>query len=254
MPFTFSHPAIILPLSGLKKKLFSLTGLIAGSMVPDFEFLLRLRDTDDFAHAWPGIFLFGLPFSILLSFVFHLVIRNPLILHLPAGTRQRFTILLSFNWKKYFRKNIAQFFMSVMLGIGSHIFVDAFTHADGIFVLGNAFFNKELFTVMKYNVPVYFILQLLTSLVGAVYILWYVSKMKRGTDIYDIKIDYYGYWISLVLVGALILLMRLLVYPQYLSADDIINAIVGSYVFSLMIVSVFYTSYANKRKEKKAPR
>lgn len=41
MPFTFSHPAIILPLSYLPKKWFSLTGLIIGSLIPDFEYLLE---------------------------------------------------------------------------------------------------------------------------------------------------------------------------------------------------------------------
>ncbi|WP_262496247.1 DUF4184 family protein [Flavobacterium piscis] len=38
MPFTFSHPAIILPLKYLPKNWISLTGLIIGSLTPDFEY------------------------------------------------------------------------------------------------------------------------------------------------------------------------------------------------------------------------
>ncbi|WP_240482010.1 DUF4184 family protein [Flavobacterium psychrophilum] len=38
MPFTFSHPAIILPLRYLPRQWFSLTGLIIGSLTPDFEY------------------------------------------------------------------------------------------------------------------------------------------------------------------------------------------------------------------------
>ena len=37
MPFTFSYPAIVLPLTYLPRRWFSLTGLIIGSLTPDFE-------------------------------------------------------------------------------------------------------------------------------------------------------------------------------------------------------------------------
>ncbi len=216
-------------------------------MVPDFEFLLRLRDTVDYAHTWPGMVLYGLPFSVLLSFVFHLLVRNPLILHLPLPIQQRFTWLLTFRWKKHFRKHVPVFFISVMLGIGSHLLLDAFTHADGLFVFGNDFFNRELFTVAAYNVPVYFLLQLLGSLLGAAYIAWYVCRMPGG-ELVQVKRDYYGYWISLVLLGILLFVARLFVYPQYRSADDIINAFFGCFIYALLLVSVYFTHYARKIK------
>ena len=38
MPFTFSHPAIILPLAKINAKYISLTALVAGSMAPDSDF------------------------------------------------------------------------------------------------------------------------------------------------------------------------------------------------------------------------
>ncbi|SEF46838.1 protein of unknown function [Flavobacterium urumqiense] len=41
MPFTFSHPAIILPF--LKNKKLSATALIIGSMSPDFEYFFRMK-------------------------------------------------------------------------------------------------------------------------------------------------------------------------------------------------------------------
>jgi hypothetical protein len=42
MPFTFAHPAIVLPLKHLPKRWYSLTGLIIGSMTPDFEYFIRM--------------------------------------------------------------------------------------------------------------------------------------------------------------------------------------------------------------------
>ncbi|WP_434297574.1 DUF4184 family protein [Clostridium sporogenes] len=42
MPFTFSHPAIVLHLEKKWNKYFSFTALILGSMSPDFEYFIYL--------------------------------------------------------------------------------------------------------------------------------------------------------------------------------------------------------------------
>ena len=53
MPFTFSHPAVILPATYLDKKYYCLSALIIGSMTPDFEYFIRMRDfsaRENFTH------------------------------------------------------------------------------------------------------------------------------------------------------------------------------------------------------------
>ena len=47
MPFTFSHPAIVLPLVRKSGHWFSATGLIIGSLTPDFEYFMRMRIVDN---------------------------------------------------------------------------------------------------------------------------------------------------------------------------------------------------------------
>lgn len=240
MPFTFSHPAIILPLGNQKLRLFSLSGLIAGSIVPDVEFLFRLRETDCFAHDWPWVFIFNIPVAILLTFVFHLLIRNSFIIHLPKSIRQRFTDLLYFNWKKYFTKNIAKIIFSILIGIASHLLLDALTHKEGRIVLMHPFFRQQ-WTYNQYYITVYYFLQLLLSLLGAIYIVWVVAKMKKGSDVYlDKKINSIAYWLTLLLVGALLFVFRLYALASYGSTDDLIIAFVGCYVYALILVSVYY--------------
>jgi len=46
MPFTFSHPAIVLPLATLRRQWISATGLIIGSITPDFEYFIRMKNTE----------------------------------------------------------------------------------------------------------------------------------------------------------------------------------------------------------------
>lgn len=42
MPFTFAHPATVLPFAKKHSKHISVTALILGSMAPDFEYFCTL--------------------------------------------------------------------------------------------------------------------------------------------------------------------------------------------------------------------
>lgn len=105
MPFTFSHPAIVLPLTYLPKKWYSLTGLVIGSIAPDFEYFIRIKVQSNYSHTWFGLFYFNLPLGIILAFIFHNIVRNTLIQNTPIFLQQRFNKVISFQWNNYFKKN-----------------------------------------------------------------------------------------------------------------------------------------------------
>jgi hypothetical protein len=56
MPFTFAHPAVVLPGGYLPKQWLSLTGLVVGSRTPDFEYFFRWRVLSLYSHTLAGIF------------------------------------------------------------------------------------------------------------------------------------------------------------------------------------------------------
>jgi len=247
MPFTFSHPAIILPLTSVKKWPFSFTGLVVGSIVPDFEFLFRLRETEIFAHTPVGIIVFDLPFAIILSFVFHGIIRNTLILNLPIPLQQRLYPFTAFNWNVYFKRHVLNFFISVAIGLGSHFFLDAFTHAYGVFVT-NTILLRTTVQVLFYTIPVYYILQLLLSLCGAMYIGWFVFTIKK-VAVAQAQNNPLRYWLLIWFIGIVFFILRLYVYPQYQSVNDIIIAFFGCLVYALLLVSLYYHRYTKKTKK-----
>src|SRR5687768_8866206 len=142
MSFTFSHPALILPLTFLPKRWYSLTGLIAGSITPDFEYFIRMRMKSEYSHTIPGLFWFDLPLGILLAFIFHLMVRNSLFENLPVIIKSRVFKFRQFNWVKYFIRNWPVVILSVLIGAGSHIFWDSFTHTGGYFVKEVPVFSK----------------------------------------------------------------------------------------------------------------
>jgi hypothetical protein len=238
MPFTFSHPAAVLPFCKAKKIPVSVTGLIIGSMVPDFEFLFLLRESDYVGHLWPGILLFNIPAAVAAAFIFHCLIRNSLILHLPQFLKQRFAGFLSFNWTAYFKKHYAAFIVCVMAGVATHIFIDAFTHKSGFMARPASFFQAEV-KLLIFPLPVYFILQLLTSLLGGLYVWRYVLKMKKE------KSPQYNcrpvkYWLLFFIAIPAVLLVRFTVTKAYNSHEDIIIAATGSLLYALLFVSLFF--------------
>jgi Domain of unknown function (DUF4184) len=239
MPFTFSHPAIILPFDKLKRKPFSLTGLIAGSIVPDVEFLTCLRNTENFGHTWLGIIVFDIPVALLLSFIYHLIVRDTLIRYLPNFFRLRLTANTSFNWINYFKQNKTRFFISVVIGIASHILLDEFTHSDGVFIQMSSFFSSGI-AIWKFTLPVYFILQLAGSLLGALYILWVIFKMPKGSDL-PFSNGAIFYWLSMILLAVAIFCVHFLLDTQHKSFDDSIIGVTGSFLYALIIVSIVFS-------------
>ena len=92
MPFTFCNPAIILPLAKINRNRISATGLILGSMSPDFEYFIKMRMEKIHGHSFWGLFYFDLPLTLLLCFVFHLFVRDSLIEHLPQPIRRNYRL------------------------------------------------------------------------------------------------------------------------------------------------------------------
>jgi hypothetical protein len=206
MPFTFSHPAIALPLSIFPKKWFSVTGLVIGSMVPDFEYFLRMRIKSLYSHSPGGLFWFDLPMGLLLAFLFHLIIRNELLDNLPAFLKSRFSAFRQFNWKNYFIRNWLVVIISILSGALSHLLWDSFTHPDGYFVRTIPFLSKGSM-ILGYHLSNMKILQHSSTLLGGLVILVGIYRLPVHTlEKHTISLKY---WFILTVLTLIIIALRL---------------------------------------------
>lgn len=119
MPFTASHPAIVLPLTFLPRRWYSLTGLVVGSMTPDFEYFLRMRLKSTYSHTFGGLFWFDLPLGLLLALLFHVWVRNPLFDNLPMSLKSRFSPFKTFDWKRHLKDHWMVAVVSILVGSAS---------------------------------------------------------------------------------------------------------------------------------------
>src|ERR1700748_3056689 len=124
MPFTFSHPAIVLPLSKVSDRWVSITGLIIGSMVPDFEYFIRMKVKSIYSHTWSGLFWLDIPLGLLLVCIYQVLVKDKLIEHLPNALNRRFSKFLGISKSDFSSQYFVVVTISVLIGAASHILWD----------------------------------------------------------------------------------------------------------------------------------
>lgn len=235
MPFTFSHPAIVLPLSYLPRKWFSLSGLVIGSLTPDFEYFLRMKIKSIYSHTIDGLFLFDLPLGLLIAFIFHNFVRNNLFDNLPVFLKSRFSTYREFDWNEKFKRNWLVVIVSILIGAASHILWDSFTHDHGYFVekipmlmSSVDFFNTQV-SILK-------ILQHSSTLIGGFVIAFAIYKLPT-TEIEKKGISL-NYWLAVLGLTFIIVSIRLFYGLELKQYGNIIVSVISGVMISLIVVSM----------------
>jgi hypothetical protein len=176
MPFTFAHPAAILPLCRFR---FLLTvPLIIGSLVPDvpYFFPTRLGRAIGETHSLYGSFAACLPLGMALLIV-TLLLREPL------------TILLSGRARWLCLRSIERFaerplhwpiaLLSILIGAWTHIAWDSFTHPLGWTAIRVAALNAPI-SMFGWDTELSHLLQYVSSVFGLVVVaFWFRGLLAR---------------------------------------------------------------------------
>lgn len=212
MPFTFSHPIFAIPLKATRPKWFSLTGLILGSMSPDFEYFIRLEPFRSIGHTTAGLFLQAIPLCILFAIVFHLIVKKPLARHLPhwCGLDRRASSLIT-DWNMRSIRMWVVFLYSVAIGFWLHIFIDEWTHIGGYYVT-----QFPYLTMSVGGLPIFKWLQYGSSVLGlfieALLLVWLLRRSPNLQTTYrpcssKRKWIYWGIVIGIALLTVIVKLI-----------------------------------------------
>lgn len=233
MPFTFSHPALILPLTYLSRKWYSLTGLVIGSLTPDFEYFIRMKVQSEYSHTVGGLFWFDLPLGLLLAFAYHMIARDALLNNLPIALKSRLGVFRLFDWNNYFRKSWIIIIYSILIGASSHLLWDSFTHEDGYFVNVTDGLKSSIF-LAGLEIPIYKLLQHLSSFMGVLIIAFAVWQLPTNKAVECAPSS--RYWFIVVFIAVCILALRMasgLTYQQY---GNVVVSGIAAGIISLIIV------------------
>ncbi len=125
MPFTVSHAAAVLP---FRKLNLIWSAFIVGSMAPDFPYVVGTTEYRDIGHHFPGILTFTIPVAVVALWLFHNVIKQPILGMLPAPMQLR----LRGQLHEFRFGGVSRFLAilgSIVLGIATHVIWDSFTHS-----------------------------------------------------------------------------------------------------------------------------
>ncbi|CAL1516349.1 DUF4184 family protein [Chitinophaga sp. MM2321] len=236
MPFTISHIAIVVPFTCRPHKYLSATGLIIGSMVPDFLYFILLNPYFNGGHQWWGIFVYDIPLSLLLAFLYHNGVKPALISQLPAWAGNRIGHFRSFNWDHYFQRHYLVVIASVILGVLSHFFLDAFTHGDGYFVGLLPFLQQDV-SLFAHPMKMWYLLQYISSIAGLLIILYFFLKIpaKHNSSKSGI-LRKLGYWLLVAVFTVIILLFNHQFHYIKCEGADYLAVIMGGFFYSYFVV------------------
>ncbi|MFY0252520.1 DUF4184 family protein [Chitinophaga sp. 30R24] len=240
MPFTISHAAIVLPFTYSFRKYFSATGLIIGSMVPDFFYFVFLNPYFSDGHTWWGIFVYDIPLALLLAFLYHQLVKPVLISYLPTWAGNRLQLFRPFNWNRYFRKHYLITIFSMLLGVLTHFFLDGFTHEGGWFVCQIPALQQNI-TVFQHPMPMWYLMQYLTSLVGLLILFYFFMKIPMTSNHRPIeKRQKIRFWLITALLSAVILWANEYFHHIDTKRLDYLATALGGIFYGLVITAAWY--------------
>lgn len=173
MPFTISHAAAVLP---LKRLHLPLAAMMIGSMSPDFAYFLPTSLERDSTHDLEGIMLFCWPVGLAVWLLYVHVLERPTIELLPAAWRERVTL----SDRALSLKTLAKGSIAIILGAMTHVAWDAFTHANTPITNAFPIFYSRVFEYRGHGIRVFFLLQILSSVVG-LFVLWlWALRLRHG--------------------------------------------------------------------------
>jgi hypothetical protein len=164
VPFTFSHPAAVIP---LRRAGLVFSALVVGSMAPDFEYFFRLTRLGHTSHTFPGVITFTFPVALAVLLLFHLVVKWPLISLLPRALQSRLVApARQFRWGPPSRTMVV--LLSLAVGIATHLAWDGVTHYDGWAAAIWPGMGDLLFSVKRHPFTTFKLLQYGGTVFGAV--------------------------------------------------------------------------------------
>jgi len=147
-----------------------------GAMSPDFAFILPLGVARGSTHDLAGIFWFCLPVALAIWLLFVHVLEQPTIALLPAAWRER----VPRSDARFSLKPLLLAALAIIVGAVTHIIWDAFTHGDTPVTDAIPALTAEVFEYHGRSVRVFFILQVLSSIVG-LFALWiWALNLRHG--------------------------------------------------------------------------
>jgi Domain of unknown function (DUF4184) len=183
MPWTFAHPAAVLPLRPLCPQRLSFGALVVGSISPDIGYYVGWFELAAAAHTLLGLVTICLPSGVALTALVR-VLHGPVAGLLPYRHRQAILSLPPMPLP-HSPMSAWMICISILIGAMTHVGWDSFTHGTGYLTSRWLVLRIPVLVLFTRPMPVFDLLQHASSAVGAAivlvaYVRW-LHRVDRGT-------------------------------------------------------------------------
>jgi hypothetical protein len=202
MPFTVSHTLAAMPFVYARRLRLDPTCLVIGTMSPDFESFARVKVVSNIGHTLPGLVIWCLPMTLLCAWLFHRVMKWPLLRVAPRVLAERLAPGAERLWMPEWTPGaLAIVVLSAIIGACTHIAWDSFTHG-GMWGTDHVAALREIHTVPLIGLmPAHRILQYGFSLVALIVLAVLAARSLRRVDPVPVETGGRLLWFSIVVIA-----------------------------------------------------
>jgi hypothetical protein len=181
MPFTVSHAAAVLP---LRARWLSSSALVIGATAPDLPLFVPLPFSTHETHTLVAMLVGNTLVGLALFVLWHGFIARPTDWFAPSELRRR----LAPHQQPGLRRRLATpgqwagVVASLYVGGLTHQFLDLFTHPGTVLTDRYTVFHAE-----AAGVPLYFLLQVVSSVIGLVLLAVWATGWYRTAETYPLQ-------------------------------------------------------------------
>jgi hypothetical protein len=240
MPNPIAHSAASIPFT---KAGLVFSALVIGSISPDFGYFIPLP-AEFFMYTPAGVILFDVPVGFVLLWLFHTFVKWPVLSLLPQSLQCRlYKAAQGFSFGPL--KHFGLILLSLLVGSLTHVIWDSFTHDYGWVVENFAIFRTSI-----RGVPLYTILQNLSTVLGIGFILfWFIRWLPTAQQSDQLPPHFSGVIrtlflaltaVSIVLVEGAIIYLNFTTRTRFMHGHFLIG---GMIVSAVLITSFFVGIY-----------
>ncbi len=247
MPFTFAHTGYILPVKKKWTPYFSTSGLVFGSLAPDYDILFRFSENRFhlFQYDLFSILFYIYPLALVSIVFFHLCCQSILSENLPFFVRRKISSFLSLDIFDELKKHFIKISFSIFFAIFLHLlldmlchFLDAWSVKMLVLTLTRSIKTANIF----YELAIY-ALPILFSLYGF-YLLWkYLTDENTTITDFSMTKKQLMFWVWVILVAVGISILKFYIFQLQedgFLADQLIISLTSSFILSFYLICICF--------------
>lgn len=246
MPFTFAHIGYVLPIKKKWTSQLHISGLIFGSIAPDYDILFRFTENRHHIFQYDLFCVLGMifPLALVSLIAFHLYCQKILLKMLPLNFQSYLTPFLSIELKNELKINGIKIAISILIAIYLHLLLDVLGHLFDAYSIKMFFLfltNSDSIAVSSYYAAIYFP-PLLLSFIGFYFIIIYLPLPLRNTSSFQLNTQQLKFW---MLLFALTCFYSMIKYFYTMKETDfaidfIVITFTSSFMLAFFSICLFY--------------